>query len=155
MNKIPYHLFFLSLCGLLFVGTAYSAEDNLTEAVKQELRAHNELAEKNDKDAVKKRLETEGITRFADWKKAAELGIPEGQVLLAICYHYGIIVPKDVEESVKWLRKAVEQDNADAQYRLGGYYFDGIGVPEDKSETVKWWRKAAEQGHVAAQRNNG
>ena len=56
----------------------------------------------------------------------------------------------DMEEAVKWYRKAAEQGNATAQTFLGGCYANGRGVSEDMAEAVKWWRRAAGQGHAQA-----
>ena len=177
MNRIAQKLFLLSLFCLILVSTAYGADEQLAEAVKKDLREHNEFTTKNGADATKKRFETEGTTRFADWKKAAEEGLPEGQILLATCYCYGVNVPKDHKEAIKWIRKAAEvrstslnfpspvpmvpiqfnfvfapkPGNADAQYLLGMYYFEGIGVPTDAKKAIEWFRRAAEQEHAEAQ----
>jgi len=100
MNKIAYKLFFLSLFCLILFGTAHGTDEHWTEAIKKDLRDHNEFTAKNEEDTIKQRLETEGATRFADWKKAAEEGIPEGQALFATCYYYGVHVSKDHKEAV-------------------------------------------------------
>ena len=176
MNRMIQKLFFLSLFCLVLLGTAHGADEQLAESVKKDLREHNEFTAKNEEDAIKKRLETEGATRFADWKQAAEQGIPEGQVLLSVCYRFGINVPQDNEEAIKWIRKAAKihgtslnlsplplvpikvtfesvpkQGLADAQYLLGMYYLEGIGVPTDAKKAIEWFRRAAEQEHVEAQ----
>src|SRR5262245_3026661 len=44
---------------------------------------------------------------------------------------------KDDVESVKWYRKAAEQDYAPAQHNLGLCYRDGRGVTKDEQEAVK------------------
>ena len=88
--------------------------------------------------------------KIAKWKKAAEAGDPEAQVLLGICYYFGDGIPRDVEEAARWYRKAAEQGHAEAQCRLGLCYDAGTGVLQDKAEAMEWYRRAAEQGHPDA-----
>ena len=85
------------------------------------------------------------------WKRAAEGGNPEGQILIGWCYSLGIGVPLDSVEAVKWWRKAAEQGNIEMQFVLGLHYAAGIGVPEDMTEAINWLRKAAERGSSDAQ----
>jgi len=58
-------------------------------------------------------------------------------------------------ESLKQLRKAADEGNADAQTRLGLMYYRGRGVPQDYAEALRWSRKAADQGDAVAQFNLG
>ena len=77
------------------------------------------------------------------------------QYNLGVCYFSGDGVAKDYEESVKWYRKAADQDYAQAQYNLGGSYRVGTGVPKDLVEAAKWYRKSAEMNHAVGQNNLG
>ena len=43
-------------------------------------------------------------------------------------YENGQGVEKDLEEAVKWYRKAADQGNAYAQYNVGVVYYKGEGV---------------------------
>jgi len=82
----------------------------------------------------------------------AEGGNAEAQFILYACYGDGKGVPKDNEESKRWLRKAAEQGNTDAQCVLGRLYCEGVlGVPKDEEEGKRWLRKAADRGHADAQ----
>jgi hypothetical protein len=58
-------------------------------------------------------------------------------------------------ESLKQLRKAAGEGNADAQTRLGLMYYRGRGVPQDFTEALRWSRRAADQGDAVAQFNLG
>lgn len=60
-------------------------------------------------------------------------------------------IEKNLEEAVKWYRKAAEQGYAPAQDSLGDCHHFGHGVDVDYVEAVKWYRKAAEQGYRFAQ----
>ena len=52
----------------------------------------------------------------------------------------------NLEEGVKWIRKAAERGDATAQIDLSRCYAMGKGVPKDGAKAIKWLRKAAEQG---------
>ena len=93
--------------------------------------------------------------KFEEMKAKAEKGNASAQSNLGVMYQYGLGVPEDDKEAVKWFRKAAEQGHLFAQYNLGVMYDNGLGVPEDDKEAVKWYRKAAEQGDADAQNNLG
>lgn len=84
-------------------------------------------------------------------QQTAAWGDAEAQFLLGVMYKFGLGVPQDYDEAVKWYQKAAEQGESDAEAQLGGMYKFGLGVPKDYAEAVKWWRKAAEQGDSAAE----
>jgi TPR repeat protein len=82
----------------------------------------------------------------------ADQGDPVAQWRLGRMYYYGLGVPQDWAEVLRWYRKAAEQGHAAAQYDLGNMYYHGLGVPpENYAEAMKWYREAAKQGHVEAQ----
>lgn len=105
----------------------------------------------------------------AEIRTRAKQGDAAAQIQLGDAYGYGLRgVKYDVEESVKWYRKAAEQGNIDAQNRLGdqlsGMHPLGARIyPSNTSqwyiidcvEGIYWNRKAAEQGHVKAQERLG
>jgi uncharacterized protein len=62
---------------------------------------------------------------------------------------------EDDGETVRWFRKAAEQNHSDAQYQLGCRLAKGQGVATNLVESVKWYRKAAEQNDARAQYNLG
>ena len=72
---------------------------------------------------------------------------------ISVMHYKGKGVPEhDMEEAVKWLRKAAEQGHAWAQCELGEIYCTGSGgVRRDYVEGEKWLRQAAEKGHAEAQ----
>jgi len=77
---------------------------------------------------------------------AAEAGDAEAQFNLGASYEFGLGVPQDYKEAVKWYRLAADQGHADAQFNLGYMYDRGYGVLQDYKEAVNWYRLAAEQG---------
>jgi TPR repeat protein len=72
---------------------------------------------------------------------------------MGYCFESGRGVQKDEEESVKWFRKAAEQNNANAQLGLANAYLRGTSLPKNEAEAVKWYRKAADQNIIRAQYN--
>jgi len=136
----------------------------ITEYTEQKLKELAEYAEQNNskqrdfskhekdlEENLKKYVDMKRAENFEVWKRAAEKGIPEGQILLGRCYLEGIGVHKDEAVGASWIRKAAEKGHVEAQVGLGGLYFSGTGVPEDKAMAAKWIREAAEKGHAMAQ----
>lgn len=60
-----------------------------------------------------------------------------------------------LEGTLRWLRPAAEQGDAEAQYSLGVMYDTGLGITQDLAEAARWYRPAAEQGYAPAQNNLG
>ena len=78
-------------------------------------------------------------------------GDADAQENLGRMYAYGVDVPQDDAEAVKWFRRAVEQGHVDAQFNLGVMYAEGRGVPQDDDVAVKLFLSAAVHGHPRAQ----
>jgi hypothetical protein len=84
-------------------------------------------------------------------QRAAKQGDAHAQCQLGHMYMFGMGVPKEDAEAMKWYQKAAQQGNASAQLSLGVMYATGQGVPRNYAEAVKWVQKAAEQGNPYAQ----
>ena len=56
-----------------------------------------------------------------------------------------------VDEEIKGLIDAAENDDFDAQYHLGKCYEKGDGIDKDLEAAAKWYRRAAEKGNSHAQ----
>jgi hypothetical protein len=82
---------------------------------------------------------------FSSWKRAAEKGSPEGQILLGISYSEGIWVPQDRAEGAIWLKMAAEQGNAEGMFRLAIYDHS-----PDTTTKIRWLQNAARLGHEEA-----
>ena len=78
--------------------------------------------------------------------QAAEQGDAVAQAFIGIL-HYG---DGNFEESVKWLRRAAAQNNANAQFFLASCYRDGLGVPVDLDKARELYQLAADRGSQAA-----
>lgn len=106
------------------------------------------------------KLSPEKIAEIEDLKLKAEQGDPVAQNNLGVAYFKGDGVPTDIEEGVKWYRKAAEQGAAEAQCNLGFTYLNGNenrnmhyskSIRVDYKEAAVWFQKAAEQGYARAQ----
>lgn len=89
------------------------------------------------------------------FRKAADQGEPDAQVMLGDSYHRGRGMPQDYTQSAYWYRKAAEQGNVSGQLFLGSAYASGQGVAQDYAQATNWYRKAAEQGDASAQAKVG
>ncbi|MDE3181132.1 MAG: sel1 repeat family protein, partial [Acidobacteriota bacterium] len=69
--------------------------------------------------------------------------------MIGLVYQRGYGVRPDLEESLKWIRKAAVLDEPQAETELGWIYANGVGVNRDYTQAVTWYRKAAEQGNAA------
>ena len=89
------------------------------------------------------------------FRKSAEQGNAEAQVMLGHMYWDGSGVALNLTEAVEWYRKSAKQGNAYAQLSLGDMYYHGKGVALDLTEAAEWYRKSAEQGYEDAQSTLG
>ena len=155
---------------LLSAGNMSRADENLMSILDQDLRGHIEQSLYANRHntrcpccgscpinvaSPRDFLEIKSIDNFDLWYQAAKAGIPEGQILLATCYAFGIGVPENRAEMIKWYYKAAEQGQFYAQHRLGVCYLNGRGVTQNHVESMRWFRKSAEQGFDQAQRYVG
>ena len=83
-------------------------------------------------------------SRFQIWKRAAELGIPEGQWFVGGCHEHGIGGQRNIEEAIKWNRLAADSDFSLSQVELGSYFSNEEYVnPPNPAEAFKWFEKSA------------
>ena len=86
------------------------------------------------------------------YRRAAELGDPEGMYNLGDIYEYGKgEVTKDEEEAIVWYRKAVEAGHGKSAKALGRIYYED----KDESIAIEWYRKGAELGDSCCMNNLG
>jgi S1-C subfamily serine protease len=85
-------------------------------------------------------------------KTKAEKGDVEAEGILGWDYLHGDGgVTQDIEQGVKWTRKAAEDGDVISQHNLGYIYANGLGVVKDSTEAFKWYKKAAEQGFIGGE----
>ena len=66
-------------------------------------------------------------------------------------YYEGQGISQDYAETLKWLRKAAYQGDANAQNNIGDMYETGKGVELNNTKAAEWYLKAANQEIAAAQ----
>lgn len=87
---------------------------------------------------------------------AAEHGDADALINMCRFCHEGWGGEQNDDEALKWLKAAVDQENARAQLLLAmSYYGNYLNIEPDISKAVYWYRKSAEQGNVVAQFNMG
>ena len=104
-------------------------------------------------------LHLEWLVEGRDLMRKAKTGDIKAQKELATYYELGMSysgIPKDLNEALKWRRKAAEQGDLDSQTALAFLYYSGRDwyrkdFGQDYTEAMKWWRKAAEQGDADSQ----
>lgn len=84
---------------------------------------------------------------FKIWKFQAEWGDPQAQTGLGVMYYLGQGAPQSYNESLKWNRKAANQDQSYGQSNLAEIYEKGLGVEKDLREALRLYEKAAAQNN--------
>ena len=93
-------------------------------------------------------------SKAAKWyRRAADDGNSEAQLMMANLYENGQGVNKSLTERFKWLQKAANNGNMIAQEKLADAYLNGEGVNKDFDKAKYWWRQAANQGSEEAKQN--
>jgi len=80
------------------------------------------------------------------FRRSAELGYPQAQVVLGYFYDTGSIVAQDSLQAADWYKKAARQDDGLADWLVGRLYYTGSGVPRDLNTAETWLQKSANQG---------
>lgn len=68
-------------------------------------------------------------------------------------FSYGLGVPKDPEQAIKWYMQGASKGFAPSQYRLATYYERGRGVEKNLGRAKVWYQRAAMLGNVKAMHN--
>jgi len=104
----------------------------------------------NQNNPMGNTVERLGSAAVSSWKAASDNGWGEGQILLGLCYQFGIHVDKDLAKGRTLIRKAADQGIGLAEFCLA-VDIDTQRNPELKGEMVKWMLGAAEHGIPRAQ----
>jgi TPR repeat protein len=83
----------------------------------------------------------------------AEQGDAQAQYELASRYEKGEGIKKNIDEALKWYRKAAENGHAGAQVDLGWFYQKGQFVEKNIKQAIALYTKAANRGNPQAQLN--
>ena len=88
------------------------------------------------------------LVQFHD---AAERGHRLAQFNYAMMLITGEGVTANVDEGLRWLKRAADANMSHAQYVYGRMLDDGEFVARNPAEAHRWFLKAARQGHVQAE----
>ncbi|MGS0892978.1 tetratricopeptide repeat protein [Burkholderia stagnalis] len=88
------------------------------------------------------------LVQFHD---AAERGDRLAQFNYAMMLLTGEGVTANVDEGLRWLKRAADANMSHAQYVYGRMFDDGEFVARDPAEAHRWFLRAAKQGHVQAE----
>lgn len=88
------------------------------------------------------------LVQFHD---AAERGDRLAQFNYAMMLITGVGVSANVEEGLRWLKRAADANMSHAQYVYGRMFDDGEFVARNPVEAHRWFLRAAKQGHVQAE----
>jgi TPR repeat protein len=129
-------------CGTLFLGFILLIG---TSAIFLTPMAAKKMSEWGDGLCVSTRYQ-EAITMYS---RAAFLGNAHAQAMLANGYgfesrNWGI--KNDLNEAIKWARKAAAQNDAEGEFLLGAMYYQGRPIPKDLGQARYWFKKAVEEG---------
>lgn len=87
-------------------------------------------------------------------EEKAEAGDPEGETMLALAYHAGVLLKGNDAEALRLLHKAADSDYMAAEESLGIFAEAGIGMEKpDSAAAVQWYEKAAQRGSRDAETN--
>lgn len=107
-----------------------------------------ELAVKHDKgDHL---IKSDKREAFKWYLKSAKAGYLQAMTRVGVMFGSGEGTAENLQAAVKWLRAAVDKDDAGAMYSLANMYAAGKGVAADQDRAAALWAEAAEKGHVQA-----
>lgn len=84
------------------------------------------------------------------YRKAAQSGSIEAQVLLGFRYEQGVTVKQDLAQALQWYRKAADVGDPTAEYLVGKIY-ERAGALQDYKQAATWYQRASQQGVADAQ----
>ncbi len=100
------------------------------------------------------RLEAKDRTGLVSLRKAANLGQPKAQFLLAKMAEMGEGgVKKDLGEARRWYERAAQGGDPSAMHNIALFAYRGDGGAKNLTTAANWFRKAAETGLVDSQFN--
>jgi len=122
-----------AMCNL---GALYANQNELTSAAQWLLAAAKSSA---DKGSVPHALD--------NLLELAHGSNPNPSILtsLAICYEYGYSVEQDIDEALKYYRRAAELGDDVAMCNIGLLYLNGHGVQQNILVAESWFQEAAKK----------
>jgi len=85
------------------------------------------------------------------WKESAVRGLPEAQLLFALCVAVDLEHEEDTDTAMEYFHKSAEQGYPPAQAVLGFIYQSGKIIPKDQTEAMEWYKRAARNKDIVGQ----
>ena len=104
-------------------------------------------------DADEEEAQTWFRSALETFRKAEQTAEKKGYLRYRIgkCHAHGHGTEQNYEESARWFRQAVDENNPFAAYSLGGQYLRGQGVEQSSTEAYRLYTMAAVRGNAYAQ----
>lgn len=93
--------------------------------------------------------------RFKHYKKLADQGDAEAQVIVGEDFEYGESVEISMESALHYYRLSAEQNFPRAFFHLAECYAEGKGIEKSVEQAIKYYELAADRGDVLAQATLG
>ena len=130
---------------VLELPTVYDSE--LTADEKQSLAI--DYARLADSFGFESNLGIDKNKAFALYKVAAKLEHDRATFNVGTYHEQGEVGQKNIDEAIKWYRKAADLGYATAYSRLGNIFYDGLGVEADHKLAMSYFEKAQQMGSKA------
>ena len=85
-----------------------------------------------------------------EYRKAAELGLPEALFSLGVCYEIGLGAAADAGQALANFQKAADLKLAAAAYKLASLHLNGVLIKPDHQKAVGYLHQAVAGGHAEA-----
>ena len=147
----------LVICSIYKAAAINKMKDQLAQVDKRVKRLGDRLDEIKPAAVKTQKRPTAGGHESDDAENPSQSKMrqAEEQYAQGMRYSEGDGVEKDLEQAVRYFRKAADAGHAPAQFVMAACFHTGYGVEADPALAVEWYRKAAEQGHAEAQFNLG
>ena len=94
-------------------------------------------------------------TAIKIWESRSQQGDASAQFNLALLYHFGLGVDKNINIAIYWYERSAANGDSKAQNNLGHLFYEGIEIKKDIPRAVHLFKLAARQGISSAQLNLG
>lgn len=131
----------MCLADLYDMGVGTAPDDLKAQAARQ---AAADKGSHDGKEAIyAKALYAGSPQALTDLHVLADGGFLPASTIIGDAYEYGLSVPKNTADAMRWYKKAAASDDPLAEIRLGTIYSHGDGVKPDLALAKYWLEKAA------------
>lgn len=135
----------------------YEQREEVIRTYTQELPKRVPLAENKEFKSIKNMIIREAmhlktVVRMDEPEEIKDMETMENMEVMRISGDEDFMeLSGEKEEAVKWLEKAIEQNNSYAEYLLGKAYLDGTLLQQDTGKAMRFLTMSADHGYSVAQ----